>query len=265
MSQSENMVQVSNEHGYFSSRVLKSYTSHMLMRTEAIALLKYQPAFADRDVLDIGIGSGRTTIYLAPLAKRYVGIDYSPTFVDHTQKTMPQVRTQLGDMRDLNGFGAEEFDFVMASYNVIDCVSHEDRLKTLSEVYRVLKPGGIFLFSSHNRAYESTGKGPKLELSIDPFRQAKRAARWLIRLRNHAKWKKQHVFTDTYAIVTDEAFDFSALHYYITQKYQRRQLEESNFTTLEVFDIVGNLLAPQAVDTQSPWLMYVAQKRLSSS
>jgi hypothetical protein len=119
-----------------------------------------------------------------------------------------------------------------------------------------------FLFSHpNNRTCKSAGSGPKLELSADPFRQAKRVVRWLIRLRNHAKWKKQRVFNESYAIVTDEAFDFSALHYYITQTYQRRQLEESNFTTLEVYDIVGNTLAPQAVDTESPFLMYIAQKR----
>jgi len=132
MSQSDDVVQESNEHRYFSPSVLKSYTADVLMRTEALVLLKYQPAFADKDVLDIGIGSGRTTIYLAPLAKRYIGIDYSPAFVHHTHETLPQVQTQLGDMRDLKGFGAEEFDFVMASYNVIDCVAHDDRMKTLT-------------------------------------------------------------------------------------------------------------------------------------
>src|SRR5882757_852620 len=101
MGLSENAVEALSERAYSAAGVVDSWTRYDLMRTEALVLLKYQPFFADKNVLDIGIGAGRTTVYLAPLAKRYVGIDFSSPLIDFVNKTMPQVRAQLGDMRDL--------------------------------------------------------------------------------------------------------------------------------------------------------------------
>jgi hypothetical protein len=99
-----------------------------------------------------------------------------------------------------------------------------------------------------------------LAFSKDPIRQMRLALRWFHRLVNYAKWRKFWVRNENYAILTDIGHDFSTLHYYIDQTSQRRQLEESDFTVLEVYDIVGSALQPQAVDTKSPFLMYVVQK-----
>jgi len=260
MSEPENAVQLLSERAYFSTDVVDSYNRYDLTRTEATVLLKYQPFFADKDVLDIGIGAGRTTVYLAPLAKSYVGVDFSRPLIDFVNSTMPRVRAELGDMRDLSAFDSGTFDFVMGSFNVIDYVIHEDRIKTLSEVNRVLRPGGLFVFSSHNRSYEQAGRGPKLEFSKDPARQLRMVFRWSRRLANHTRVKKYRVFNGDYAILNDVACDFSLLHYHIDQSAQRRQLEQNNFTVLEVYDIVANSLDPAAVDTKSPYLMYVVQK-----
>lgn len=260
MSQSENMIQASNTKAYFASTVLRNYTEFTLMRAEAIALLKYQPYFAQRNILDIGIGTGRTTIYLAPLAKTYVGIDFSPTFIDYINKTMPRVTAKLGDMRDLGEYESEQFDFVMGSFNVLDVATHDDRVKTLGEVSRVLKPGGLFIFSSHNRAVASMGSGPQLERSKDPARAALRFFRWTRRVKNYRNWQKHWVIADDYAIITDAGHDFSTLHYYINHDTQRQQLAANGFSTLDVFDIDGDQVATGEVDTKSPYLTYVAQK-----
>jgi len=260
MSEPGNAVQLLSERAYFSPDAVDSYNRYDLTRTEATVLLKYQPFFADKDVLDIGIGAGRTTVYLAPLAKSYVGVDFSQPLIDFVKKTMPRVRAELGDMRDLSAYDSEAFDFVMGSFNVIDYVVHEDRIKTLSEVNRVLRPGGLFVFSSHNRSYEQAGRGPKLEVSKDPTRQLRMIFRWCRRMANHARIKKHRVFNDDYAILNDVACDFALLHYHIDHPAQRRQLERNNFAVLEVYDIVGNSLDPAAVDTKSPYLMYVANK-----
>lgn len=261
MDPSENMVQVSNRKRYFSPSVLRGYTSYNLMRAEALVLLKYQPFFAQKDVLDIGIGAGRTTVYLAPLAREYVGIDFSPAFIDFVNNSMPQVNAKLCDMRDLGEFNAEAFDFVMGSFNVLDIVTHQDRLLTLAEVHRVLKPEGVFVFSSHNRTYSATGCAPKLEFSRDPVRQARMLFRWVQRSINYRKWKKHWVQTEEYASITDVGHDFTTLHYYIDQATARRQLEESGFSVLEVCDIDGRPLGASDVDTTSAFLTYVVQKR----
>lgn len=263
MGQSENMVRISNQNAYFCPNVLGVYTADTLMRAEALALLKYQPYFAQKRVLDIGIGAGRTTIYLAPLATEYVGIDFSPTFIDHVNRTMPHVSAKLGDIRDLSDFDSAHFDFVMASFNVIDFVSHDDRLKALNDVCRVLKPGGVFVFASHNRSFELIGAAPKLETSKNPARQLLRFMRWIRRVRNYRKLREHWASTDEYSIVADIGNDFSTLHYYIDQGTQRQQLAKSGFSTLEVFDIFGDPVAPGVPERKSAYLTYVAQKSSS--
>src|SRR5262245_23523280 len=120
-----------NRRVYYDKGVTRSYSqAHTLTRVEAVTLLKYQAAFAGRDVLDIGVGTGRTTGYIAPLARRYVGIDYSPAMIECFRQMLPQYSAQLGDMRDLSMFERASFDLVFASNCALDAVSHEDRLRT---------------------------------------------------------------------------------------------------------------------------------------
>jgi SAM-dependent methyltransferase len=98
-------------------------------------------------VLDIGIGAGWTTVY--------VGIDFSPVFI-HFVNSSTQIDATLCDMRDLCELNAEAFDFVMGSFNVLDITTLQDRLLTLTQVHRVLKPEGISVLSCHNRTYSAT-------------------------------------------------------------------------------------------------------------
>jgi hypothetical protein len=74
------------------------------------------------------------------------------------------------------------------------------------------------------------------------------------------KWKKYQIFNDDYAIINDAAQNYANLHYYIDQTSQRRQLEASSFTVIDVYDITGNELASTDFDSKSPWLYYVAKK-----
>ena len=57
-----------NRRVYHAKGVDRIYRRHELHRVETLALLQHQPCFAGRDVLDIGVGTGRTAHYLAPPA-----------------------------------------------------------------------------------------------------------------------------------------------------------------------------------------------------
>ena len=80
-----------------------------------------------------------------------------------------------------------DFDFLFGSNNVLDAVSHEDRLRALAEFRRVLRPGGMLVFSSHNRQYRHAWRGPTLGVSRNPVTQAMNVVRWLRELRNHLR------------------------------------------------------------------------------
>jgi len=81
---------------------------------------------------------------------------------------MPRISVRQADFRDLTVFAAESFDFILATDNVIDALPHHDRLRALGEAYRLLRPGGILVFSCHNIRYKKAFSGPRLRWSSNP-------------------------------------------------------------------------------------------------
>jgi SAM-dependent methyltransferase len=250
-----------NARVYHAPGVDRVYTSHELNRVEVIALLKYQAAFAGHDVLDVGVGTGRTSLYLAPLARRYEAIDYSPVMVNHVRATMPQISVRVADMRDLSAFADACFDFVFATNNVFDAVSHIDRLRTLRETARVLRPGGMLMFSAHNRRYRDALQGPHLRWSRNPGTEVRYLRQWARQMANHARVGKLRREDADYALLNDGGHDYACLHYYIDQTTQRRQLGGVGFELLEAFDAVGRTLDADDPAPDSASLMYVARAK----
>jgi SAM-dependent methyltransferase len=247
---------------YSAPGVSEHYRHSLLDKVEAVALLRYQPSFAGRSVLDLGVGTGRTIDFLRPLASHYVCLDYSQEMVDFVRSTRPAVEVHFADMRDLSVWAARTFDFVFGTNNVLDALSHDDRLKTLREVRRVLSSNGIFMFSAHNRRHRDAQQGPRLEYSRNPVTQILNVARYMRRQVNHRRLSQMRRFERDYALLDDIGHDYSLLHYYIDRDAQIRQLQDAGFQFLEVFDTAGRTLEPESDDSLSPTLMYVA--RLSS-
>jgi len=103
------------------------------------------------DILDLGVGGGRTTAYLAGRASSYVGVDYSAAMIEVCQKKFPGLEFRVADAADLSAFRGESFDAVVFAFNGIDFVlPAEARRACLGHIQRVLKPGGVLIFSSHN-------------------------------------------------------------------------------------------------------------------
>jgi ubiquinone/menaquinone biosynthesis C-methylase UbiE len=102
-------------------------------------------------ILDLGVGGGRTTPYLSRLASRYVGVDYAPKMVAACQQKFPQLEFVLADATNLALLGDQKFDSVVMAYNGMDYLSpSESRRRCLAEIRRVLRNGGVLIFSSHN-------------------------------------------------------------------------------------------------------------------
>jgi ubiquinone/menaquinone biosynthesis C-methylase UbiE len=102
-------------------------------------------------ILDIGVGGGRTTAFLSGLASRYVGIDYALAMVSACRQKFPDREFQVAHAADLRKFESESFDAVVLAFNTIDYIIPDDkRAEALAEMHRVMKPGGLLIFSSHN-------------------------------------------------------------------------------------------------------------------
>jgi SAM-dependent methyltransferase len=101
-------------------------------------------------ILDLGVGGGRTTPYLASRASRYVGLDYSSAMVKACQKKFPGLEFVVADAADLSVFSDASFDALVFAFNGLDALSIDGRRSCLEHLYRILKPGGVLIFSSHN-------------------------------------------------------------------------------------------------------------------
>ena len=212
-----------------------------LFSAEAHIFAKYQREIATARVLDIGVGGGRTAEYLLTRCRSYQAIDYSPAMIDACRRRFPECAPdtfRVADARDLSEYATGEFDFALFSYNGLDYIGHQDRLRALSEIRRVLRPGGLFCFSTH-----SLHAFPFAE----PRVQARNAHVDINRLRQQGWFN-----------LIDRAAD--VVTYYVYPDVQKRQLKIAEFAVLQVLDMQA-----QPFDFSSPpddWMIhFVCQAR----
>jgi ubiquinone/menaquinone biosynthesis C-methylase UbiE len=105
-------------------------------------------------ILDLGCGAGRTTIPLFQMGYQVFGIDLVPKMIimakQNAQKENLRIQFQVGDATKLK-FPVNSFDSVLFSFNGIENIPRfKNRLRAFSQIYRVLKPKGIFIFCTYN-------------------------------------------------------------------------------------------------------------------
>jgi SAM-dependent methyltransferase len=97
-----------------------------------------------RDVLELGCGGGQWSVALEPLGVRVVGVDLSRAQLRHARAASATLPLVAGD--------AEQLPFADAVFDVVFCdhgaMSFCDPERTLPEVARVIRGGGLFAFSN---------------------------------------------------------------------------------------------------------------------
>src|SRR5437764_310137 len=102
-------------------------------------------------ILDVGVGGGRTTPYLSSMASRYVGIDYAEEMIRACRKKFPGLDFKAVQADELSCFADASFDVVVMAFNTIDYVLPDSvRMHCIQECRRILRSGGLLIFSSHN-------------------------------------------------------------------------------------------------------------------
>ena len=103
-------------------------------------------------VLDIGCGTGRVTRALARTGATVSACDLDTKAMEIFKQSegSQKVETIFADVRNLP-YESEQFDVVLFPFNGLDMLQPlRERFVAISEMERVLKPGGYLILSSHN-------------------------------------------------------------------------------------------------------------------
>jgi SAM-dependent methyltransferase len=114
-----------------------------------LRFLRSEARLGDR-ALDVGCGEGRFTVELARAGSRPVGIEVARTAIERARAREPELDFRLVPIDGPLPLEDSSFDLVWAS-EVIEHVA--DTARWLSELRRVLAPGGLLLVTtpSHGR------------------------------------------------------------------------------------------------------------------
>jgi 2-polyprenyl-3-methyl-5-hydroxy-6-metoxy-1,4-benzoquinol methylase len=109
------------------------------------------------DVLEVGCGEGRGLELIIPRSKTFTAVDKIEPVINDLQRKFPTGSFRSMNIPPLDGLADNSFDTVV-SFQVIEHIENDSLF--LSEIHRVLKPGGIGMLTTPNR---------KMSLSRNPW------------------------------------------------------------------------------------------------
>ncbi len=243
---------------YEQPDVVDTYIHHTaLTKAERSLFSQFAADYRGKRVLDIGVGAGRTTAALAALASEYFGIDYSAAMVKSCQHhfyDLANARFAQDDARELSTCADAAYDAAVFSFNGIDTMDMKGRKATLQAVRRVLKPGGVFLFSFHNSGYLDTLYRYNWPKNPARLMAAYRRKKSLERINGD---KEQYRNRD-YFIIKDGGEDFRLDICYIRPSVQKAMLAEHGFEVTDAYEsLSGKKLALADADASgASWIYY---------
>jgi ubiquinone/menaquinone biosynthesis C-methylase UbiE len=254
-----------NEDIWNSKEIVNDYHSIYLENAEKVILNEVKKEISGGKMLDIGVGGGRTAFFFSKLVKEYVGIDYSESMIQFckqvVQKALPKAFFMTCDVRLLKPFSDEYFDLCLFSYNGLDYVNPEGRLRALSEIYRVTKSGGYFAFSTHNLYFWR---------ELFSFRRIKTLKDFLLEIRRvfrlcyfNAAWTPLRIEKPNYLILRDGGHDFNLRTFYVKPEFEVLQLQTTGFRHIRIFkgssgDEISSLLDYRQI--KEPWVYFLCKK-----
>ena len=233
-----------------------------LQPAERMVLDELRDELPHMDVLDAGVGTGRTTPFLAPHAQSYRALDYAPRMVEAARARFPALDIRVADAAALDFIDAESIDLVLFSYNGLDCLSGERREQALREFWRILRPAGHLIFSSHNLNFlPDLTRGFRSGLSLNPtrlLRSLKRFLRFLVR--NHHPTYSADL---TSALVFERQLGFEFPLLFVRPDFQLAELRRLGWRAARALacDSASILDTPEALrDADCPWVYYSCRK-----
>lgn len=138
----------SEEHPLVATTDFQSLDGYVLYLIHRVAYEQAAARAAGKDVLEIGCNNGYGTVIVAAQSRSTIGVDVSPAAIESAQRNNARPNIQYRTIDGLRlPFEDAQFDLVI-SFQVIEHISDVGRY--LSEMRRVLRPGGIALLTTPN-------------------------------------------------------------------------------------------------------------------
>ena len=100
---------------------------------------------ASKSVLEIGVGTGRIAVKVAPHCKRLVGVDISPKTIERAKENLKDYSNISFVCADFNTHPFNEtFDII---YSSLTMMHFENKQQVISKVDTLLDKGGVFCLS----------------------------------------------------------------------------------------------------------------------
>ncbi|MGJ5814281.1 class I SAM-dependent methyltransferase [Paludibaculum fermentans] len=107
--------------------------------------------------LDVGMGNGRNSIYLARKGWKVTGIDISPAAVKQASQEAAKLKVEFdaraGDIERMD-LGRDKYDLILCMY------VHMVPIKNARKLIDSLKPGGLLIVEGHHADVQSLGLRP---------------------------------------------------------------------------------------------------------
>jgi len=147
----------------------KLYKERGVIQSDVVPLVKKAAGiFKEKNfskILDLGCGTGRHIVFLAAEGFDVYGVDISESGLEITKKRLEELgkepKLKVNDMASLD-FEDNFFDAIISIY-VINHAKIEKFRKIISEVKRILKKGGLFVFIVLSDKDGWFGKGEEIE------------------------------------------------------------------------------------------------------
>lgn len=190
-----------------AERVSVSASDNYVFQRSLLAYLE-AAKMVSGDVLEIGTGSGYGIEHIAAKADNYVTIDKFPTDIDPKHKNVKFIQMNIPPLK---GIEDESFDYVV-SFQVIEHIQDDEQY--LSEIHRVLRPGGKFIVTTPNIKMSITRNPWHIrEYTIEELKS--------LMLKSFAKVEAKGVFGN------DKIMDY----------YEKNKASVRKFTRFDIFNL----------------------------
>jgi len=142
--------------GYQEDSKIRTKSAHYGPYAPDESKLKLLGNVKGKKILEIGCGGGQCSIAFAKQGAKCTGLDLSKEQLKHAEELAKKEKVSVNflehDIQMLKGIKSNHYSIVFSAF-ALQYVP--DLRKCFSEVYRVLKKGGIFVFSFDHPFYSS--------------------------------------------------------------------------------------------------------------